>query len=481
MELRLIRPPAPAIRISCGGAASGSVSSVTVEIAVVFAIVAVALYLFASQKLPLYVTSLAIMVIVICVPFVGRLPWLQDAGVDFASTFPTVEEGLSGLSSTATVTVMAMFLLSAGIQRSGLMHVLGRKIVPLVGDSEVRFLLVVTGLVGVISGFVNNTAAVAVAIPFVIELTKRIGMRASKALIPLSFVSMLGGMLTVIGTSTSILAVALLADVPEFGRRLGMFEFASVGIIILVVGLLYFVTVGRHLLPNRDIGGGDDDGDEQFVVELRVPAGSELVGTVVAEAGEVEAIGAEVLRLTRDEERFDGEDAKRVVLADGDILTVRATTRQVADFVADESLHVASDMDGGFGHARDGHLVRVVVRNRWLFNGRRAGAIGFWRRFRARPIGIESTRMRADRLADTKLRVGEIVLLETAEDELPGLRRHPDLVMLSEFEDEFDRRRMWLVGAITCADRPVSTTCSARNPARRAAPSWSPSCSPASP
>ncbi|GHC99215.1 SLC13 family permease [Zhihengliuella salsuginis] len=423
----------------------------TVEISVVFAIIAVALYFFASQKLPLYVTSLGIMVLVICVPFIGELPWLRDTGLDFAGSFPTVEEGLSGLSNPATVTVMAMFLLSAGIQRSGLMHVLGRKIVPLVGDSEVRFLLVVTGLVGVISGFVNNTAAVAVAIPFVIELSRRIGLKASKALIPLSFLGMLGGMLTVIGTSTSILAVAILADLPQFGRPLGMFEFAPVGLLILVIGLLYFVTVGRHLLPNRDLGGGETDEDAQFVVELRIPHGSELVGNTLADADNVNYIGADILGLTRGDTRHDSEPAATMPLEDGDIVTVHATTRQVADFVASDHVHVASDMDGNYGHAREGHLVRAVVRNRWLFNGRRSADIGFWRRYRARPIGLEGSGTQDTRLADTKLRVGEIVLLEAAEKDLPQLRSRPDLVLLSEFEDEFDRSRMWLVGSIMLA------------------------------
>lgn len=423
----------------------------TVEIAVVFAIIAVALYFFASQKLPLYVTSLGIMVLVICVPFFGQLPVLQDAGLDFAGSFPTVEEGLSGLSNTATVTVMAMFLLSAGIQRSGLMHVLGRKLVPLVGDSEARFILVVTGLVGIISGFVNNTAAVAVAIPFVIELTRRIGMKASKALIPLSFVSMLGGMLTVIGTSTSILAVALLADLPEFGRRLGMFEFAPVGLLILIIGLLYFITVGRRLLPDRALGGAAAEDEETFVVELRVPSGSEFVGSTLADAEDITSIGADLLSLTRNGDRYQGDDALEVALEDGDIITVRATLRQVADFVAIEDIHVATDMDGTYGHARDGKLVRAVVRNRWLFNGRRSADVGFWQRYRARPIGIEGRGAGRRRLADTKLRVGEVVLLEAAEEDLPKLRSRPDLVLLSEFEDEFDRARMWLVGSIMLA------------------------------
>ncbi|SEE68972.1 SLC13 family permease [Ruania alba] len=424
----------------------------TVEMGVVFAIVAVALYLFASQKLPLYVTAMAIMVTVTLVPFLDELPWLRGTGVDFDAAFPTVSEGLSGLSNTATVTVLAMFILSAGIQRAGLLHVLGRKLVPFIGTSEVRLLVVVTGIVGVVSGFVNNTAAVAVSIPFVLEISRSLGIRASKVLMPLSFMGMLGGMLTVIGTSTSILAASLLADMPAFDRRLGLFEFAPVGLLVLLTGMTYFLAVGRFLLPNTDLGGAGEDHDEEFVVEARIPSGSGWSGTTLEESGAHAEVGVTVLALLRGEDRHRAEEAEQVPVQDGDILTVRGTTRQVADLIATEDVDVVADMGGDRQpRASNGFLVRALVRNRWLFNGQRAGSLNFPRRYRARLVGLETERPRATRLADERLRVGEVVLLEAEEDELPRLRKHPDLVLLSEFEDEYDTRRMWLCGLIMLA------------------------------
>ena len=112
-----------------------------------------------------------------------------------------------------------MFILSGGIQRSGLIHMLGKRLFPLVGNSEVRQIIVIGIMVGLVSGFINNTAAVAISIPLVLDMARRSKLRASRVLIPVSFFGMLGGTLTLIGTSTNILASAILADDPAWGAN----------------------------------------------------------------------------------------------------------------------------------------------------------------------------------------------------------------------------------------------------------------------
>ncbi|WP_203338124.1 SLC13 family permease [Nocardioides limicola] len=424
----------------------------TIEIAIVFAVVAGALYLFASQKLPLDVTALAILVTLMVIPLLGdplvqRVPWLRERGIDLPGAFPNVNEGLSGLSSPATVTVLAMFILSAGIQRSGLMHALGRRLLPFVGQSEFRLFLVTAAMVGLMSGVVNNTAAVAVAIPFALEMCRTLGMRAAKVLMPLSFFGMLGGMLTLIGTSTNILASSILADTPGFEREIGMFEFTHVGLIVLATGLVYFLVVGRFLLPEEDLGG-DLDAEEEFVVELRARPESSWLGRSLGDSRKASSV--QLLKVVRDGKSF--RDApEQVELAAGDIVQVRGTIRQIADLIADEAVDVLADPDGQIVAHGEGYLVRALVRNRLLYTGQRSRAIGFWTRYRARLVGIETPSLTAARLGDERLRVGEILLLEVAKDGLSRLRRHPDLVLLSQFEDEFDRRRMWLTGGIVLA------------------------------
>ncbi len=422
----------------------------TVEIAIVFIVIAGALYLFASEKLPLDITAILILITLMVIPLIGHSQWLLDRGVDLQSAFPTVSEGLSGLSSTATVTVLAMFILSAGIQRSGLIHVLGKKLFPLVGNSEVRMILIIALLVGLLSGFINNTAAVAVAIPLVLSMARRLKLQASRLLIPVSFFGMLGGTLTLIGTSTNILASAILKDRPEFGREIGMFEFAHLGLIVLGVGLVYFLTIGRFLLPKKDRITLEDNQGSRFIIELGVSEGSALIDQSLEEFGFSEKAHVEVLKLVR-EKTTHIKRASKVAIRPGDVIQVRASVRQVMDLIKAETVQVLSDLDQPRVARSDGQLVRVLLRNRQRFGGRKAGNAEFWGRYQARLIGLETKKLDGKRLAEEPLHVGEMALMQISRSALPHLRRHPDVVLLEEHEDEFDRKRMLTAGLIVAA------------------------------
>lgn len=419
----------------------------TVEIALVFMLVAGALYLFASERLPIDVTALVILVTVMGIPIVFHGEWLLSRGIDLQAAFPTIPEGLSGLSSPATVTVLCMFILSAGIQRSGLVHALGKRLFPLVGKSELRQLLMIALLIGPISGFINNTAAVAMAIPLVLDMVRRNGGQAARVLIPVSFFGMLGGTLTLVGTSTNLLASAILQDEPSFGRSIGMFEFFHLGLIVLGVGLVYFLTVGRWLIPKKDAKPVTGSDEELFVVELRVGKGSPLVGAPLADSAFIKRNPVEVLKVVRGDDSHV-KRALTVELAAGDLLLVRADIRQVMDLIKAPEAEVMSDFGSERRVRGDGLIVSMLLRNRRLFAGKEAKAVNFWERYTARPVGLATPKINGRRLADEKLHVGEQVLVEVSASALPRLRRHADVVILSEETDKFDIRNMWLAGGI---------------------------------
>jgi len=419
----------------------------TVEIALVFVIIGAALYLFATEKLPVDVTALAILVTVMAIPVLFHSEWLVERGIDLKAAFPTVPESLSGLSSTATVTVLCMFILSGGIQRSGLIHMLGKRLFPLVGNSEVRQIIVIGVMVGLVSGFINNTAAVAISIPLVLDMARRSNLLASRVLIPVSFFGMLGGTLTLIGTSTNILASAILADDARVGRELNMFEFAHVGLIVLGVGVLFFLTLGRWLLPSSDARPLQEQSEECFVIELSVPRDSPLVGKSLQQAKFETHSGTDVMKLTRAEQTWI-KRAKSTAIEAGDIIMVNATVRQIMDLIKENQVDVLSDFGDTRKARADGQLVPVLLRNRGLFNGRTARAVDFWKRYQARLIGLDTKTVRARRLAGEKLHVGEIALLEISKTALARLHRNSDLVVLDEYEDDFDSRRMVVAGGI---------------------------------
>jgi di/tricarboxylate transporter len=422
---------------------------VTVEIALVFTVIAAGLYLFASEKLPLDVTAILILITLIAIPLLFHSQWLLDWGVDLQAAFPTVREGLSGLSSTATVTVLAMFILSAGIQRSGLIHVLGQRLLPMVGRSELRMILIIAALVGLMSGFINNTAAVAVAIPLMLDLARRLKMQASRLLMPVSFFGMLGGTLTLIGTSTNILASAILADHEDFGRQIGMFEFTHLGLIVLGAGLIYFVTIGRWLMPKKDlIRLGDPE--DRFIIELGVPQASPLVDQTLGAYRFAVKSSVKVLKLVRGD-TVHIKRAEEIRLRPDDIIQVHAELRQVMDLIKSGEVEVLS-VSGESSRARsDGKLVRVLLRDSRSFDGREARAAGFWNRYQARLIGLEKDALEKRRIADEPLEVGGIALLEISRTAWVRLRDTKDLVILEESEDEFDYRRMWIAGGIMAA------------------------------
>jgi len=428
----------------------------TVEIALVFIIIGVALYLFATEKLPIDVTALAILVTVMAIPILFHSEWLLERGVNLQAAFPTVAESLSGLSSTATVTVLCMFILSGGIQRSGLIHMLGKRLFPLVGNSETRQIIVIGLLVGLVSGFINNTAAVAIAIPLVLDMARRSNLLASRVLLPVSFFGMLGGTLTLIGTSTNILASAILADDARVGRELAMFEFAHLGLIVLGVGLVYFLTIGRWLLPGSDARPLESGVDESFIIELSVTRDSSLLGKSLQESKFETHAGVSIMKLTRGEQTWI-KRARSTSLEPGDIIMVDATARQIMDLIKENEVDVLSDFGDTRKARSDGQLVPVLLRNRGLFNGRSARAIDFWKRYQARLVGLDTKNVRSRRLAGEKLHVGEIVLFEISKTALARLHRNSDLVVLDEYEDDFDKRRMLVAGGIVTAVVLVAT------------------------
>jgi len=419
----------------------------TVEIALVFIIIGIALYLFSSEKLPLDITAFLILVTIIAIPQLFHSQFLLDRGVDLQSAFPTVREGLSGFSSPATVTVLAMFILSAGVQRSGLIHALGMRLFPLVGNSEIRQILIIALLVGPVSGLINNTAAVAVAIPLVLDMARRSGSRASRMLLPLSFFGMLGGTLTLIGTSTNILASTILADLPEFGREIGMFEFTHLGLIVLATGLVYFLTIGRWLMPKTDLVPMQSKDEEEFIFEVRVPTDSPLVGSSLDDADFAVRRGATILKLVRGKQSMV-KKAGSTNLKEGDVLQVRGNQRLILDLIAADEVDVLSEFADSRQVRSDGLLVRILLRDDRIFGRKTGRQVDFWERFQARAIGLEAEQVRSRRLADETLTVGKILVVQISQTALARLRRNPDVVVLDEFEDEFDITRMWLAGGI---------------------------------
>lgn len=207
---------------------------------------------------------------------------------------PEVDQALAGFGNQAVIAIAAVFVLGAGIQESGVAAALARVVERASGSSESRILALVCTAVIVLSAFMSNAATVAVLLPVVVALARRARIAASRLLMPLGFAAILGGNLTLIGSSSNLLVSDFLRRTT--GEGLGMFEFAVIGAPICLAGVLYLLLVGRRLLPDREDRGLSaaradpeqlvaDYGLQQSITRVRIGQASALRGRTLADAG----------------------------------------------------------------------------------------------------------------------------------------------------------------------------------------------------
>lgn len=307
--------------------------------------------LFVTEAAPTDVTAIGVIVALVVLE-----PWTRVG----------LQTGLSGFSSAATITILSMYALSEGVRQTGAIRVLGDAVASFTNGSESRLLAAVVGLTGPIAGVVNNTPVVAVFVPMVSDLADQANVSPSKLLIPLSYASMLGGTLTLVGTATNLVASEAYAEatgLPPFS----MFTFTPLGALVFVVGAGYLLAVAPRLLPER-IEPGNRTGNygvEPFLARVLVPARSPLVGIPAGEVSDdtYRDLNVDILDVLRGGEHFIAADSDREVAA-RDILTVRgdpATIRRFCDLAGLRSLPRASVTDAELDRPDRVALVELVV------------------------------------------------------------------------------------------------------------------------
>ncbi len=239
----------------------------TFDIGLTLGIVVVAIVLFATEKLRVDVIALLVLLTVTLTDLVEPA------------------EAFAGFANPAVITVWAVYIVSAGLLLTGVADWMGRGLIRMAGSSETRLIVVIMVVCGVTSAFINNVGATAMLLPVVIGVSRRAKVPVSKLLIPLSFASLLGGNMTLIGTPANILGAEILVerDLESFA----FFDFTPMGSIVFVVGIAYMALLGRRLLPVRE---SPEDPEvlvrriRDYIGEARVPEGSSLVGKTLGES-----------------------------------------------------------------------------------------------------------------------------------------------------------------------------------------------------
>ena len=428
---------------------AGTVPPLSTEIILIFALIFVALVLFVTEPLPIDIIAIAVLVSLVVLE-----PW---TGVD-ATT------GISGFASTATVTVLAMFILSEGVRQTGLVNIIGSKIAERYGDSPYKQLLAVLGLSGGTAGFINNTPVVAVMIPMVNTLSRKTGISPSKLLIPVSYAAMLGGMLTLIGTSTNILASDVSARLID--RPFSMFEFTQLGLLVLLTGVVYLATVGRLLLPER-INMSDEliEGFEmtEYLTEVVVTDDSELVGNTISQSFRELDVDADIVQLIRDGRAFTEPLSRKEVRAD-DILVLRTDQESLVTFIETEGLELAPDAEvsdetleaetDDLAGGADQRLVEIVISPEASVLGETLETLSFRHRYDATVLAIrrggEIIHARMDK---RRLRGGDTLLIQASESTAQRFANDRDFIIagdltLPEFREERIPVALGIIGLV---------------------------------
>jgi di/tricarboxylate transporter len=357
-------------------------------------------------------------------------------------------EALSGFSNEATVTVAAMFALSLGIERSGVLDPLTRLLMKI----RRPWLLTLAMMLAIapLGAFVKNIALVATFLPLALRVCQRTGTSPARVLMPMAYAAQMGGVCTLIGTSSNLLADSL---AQKHGMTsFGVFEFTRMGAVLAVVGILYLMLIGRHLLP-KQIDADQPQNTEigKYVTELEVTEQSPLVDSRIADAKLGERYGVYPLELMRGEQRMWSPRAQQLEV--GDVLLVRGDWEKLEEFQRQAKLRNAPEQRYKPDNDRPRVLAEMMVAPASPVQGQRLAEVGLDWSYHSTVLAVHRRgQVLRDKLSNIELAVGDVLMVLVDEDAMPKLRNDEAFIVLSERDDSRGMsRKAWMAAGIMAA------------------------------
>ncbi len=347
----------------------------------------------------------------------------------------TPEEGLSGFGNPATATIGAMFVVGAGLVKTGIVQKIVSWIDRLSGKSERRLVFVLCIVTAAVSAFLVNTAVVAILIPVVISLTAKRKIASSRVLIPLSYASQFGGVCTLIGSSTNILVNGI--GISRGMASFTFFEFAPLGLVMVTTGLLYLVFLGRWLLPKRKGEGNQIDKYRlaDYQAELMVLGKSELAGKTWEEAKVSKETGTELINLLR-----EGEEVTRPTrtkIRPGDLLLIKGNIDTIISLENAYNMEMIINLKTGKANTTGNiRLVELLIPPGSTLIGQTIDKSNFFRRYEHPVLAIQRRGATiSERLGDTRLESGDTLLIHGHDEDIRRMMDSTRVIVTNELPE----------------------------------------------
>lgn len=366
----------------------------------------------------------------------------------FGLGYLTPSEAVSGFSNPAVITIGLLFILSSAIQKTGLLEYLVVTINRLLQSSRGLGMAVYYFTVSIASALINNTAIVAIFMPVTIRLAHRYQISPSKMLIPLSYAAILGGTLTLVGTSTNLLVNSIYMSY-EGVEPLGMFEFFRYGIIILIIGTIYLLIVAPKLIPSRTVTSSLTKSYHLggYLTEMRIKKGSALVGKSCLDRSINHNYDVTVLDIIRDQKHIVN-NIRRTILKEGDILFVRGTLENFIRMKEVEGITLLTDekLTQAELEQEDNELVECLLTDDSDLVGKSLMSTNFRQVFGAFVLAIrrEGDIIRK-KIAHMQLHAFDALLVYGPTKKISTLSDRGDFIVLGKVEARLQKDKFWWV------------------------------------
>ncbi len=368
----------------------------------------------------------------------------------------TPDEGISGFGNSATITVLAMFILSAGITKTGSMNTVRDWLFKWGGNNLTQQILAMGTIIGTISAFINNTAVVAIFLPIVEDWAKQKKVSVSKLLIPLSYATILGGMITIIGTSTNILASGITAKL-GYGE-IGLFDITPLGIPVFIVGTIYLAIASPKLLPARKPAGGESLSEDyqmkEYVSEMIISSKSSLIGQTLKESGIQRKFDLDVLEIIQNDIHFPPPLADKI-LSLGDILLVRGSKNNLLSIKDERGVEILADVKfteknlESEINTQEDKIAEVLILSNSRLIGTSLKDLRFRQRYNSTVLAIRrGEELIRERFGNIPLKFGDLLLVQAPKESFIGLQTSRELLVLEEKDLETLRQDKALIALI---------------------------------